>query len=787
MGARRRRTLALCIVGLTLAGGLLVIRVPMQENIEVMLPDSDPVFVASYQLLETAPFTRSILIDLEAEEAGQVSLLTQTAERLSERLDGPLISRVIGALPMESGAGLLDWLHAHLPQLCTEEDIEALTSQVKPAQVAETLQDNLRALIGPEGVWLRRWLGKDPLGFHNLAFRKLGAVAMLPEARIEGGFLVDPSGRHTLLLAETPVPMGDSRTGERLLQYLDDVISETVPDAIRAHVVCAHRYTVANAQTIKQDLVVVFAVSSLGLVGVFVLLLRHWRAAFVFVVPLLAILAGVLLTAGVFRQVSAITVGFGAVLLGISVDYGMHVFFVLRRQPSDPAGCMARLVVPMAVSCATTVGVFAVLLWSGVPIQRQLAVFSIAGLVTAMGLAVVWLPHWVGQGRQMRPIPLLSVDGKKRYWIVGVWLCLLVASLPLCYRVRFDGDLRSVGLTPDDVLADEFAVRDAWGDPRGRALVIAQSEDVESALQANEQVYAELARIWKLGELVSLAPLLPSRATQLANVARWQRFWQEEGRLETLRATLDTKGRELGFSQNAFGPFFQWLAQEWKPFEVADLVQTAGPLLEPFFLQQPQGLGLINLVPDNDQTVQLFGASGLSLPPGVEAVSQRWFASILRGSLERDFRRFLLTALGVVLVVLTVALRRLRQVVLCLLPAVTGLALMLAVMGLLGMKVNLFNMAASVLVMGLSIDYGVFMVRRSHGQDGAVERAVVASALTTLSGFGALSLARHPAMFSLGITVVLGIIPAMLCALVVLPALQRPGPANRGSNACDKR
>jgi predicted RND superfamily exporter protein len=50
--------------------------------------------------------------------------------------------------------------------------------------------------------------------------------------------------------------------------------------------------------------------------------------------------------------------------------------------------------------------------------------------------------------------------------------------------------------------------------------------------------------------------------------------------------------------------------------------------------------------------------------------------------------------------------------------------------------------------------------------------AVTTSALTTISGFGALSLAQHPAMFSLGITVVLGLTPALLCALFVVPALQ---------------
>jgi hypothetical protein len=183
--------------------------------------------------------------------------------------------------------------------------------------VTGTLQSSLNALSGPEGTWLRHWLGRDPLEFRNQVFRKLGAVAVLPEARIEGGFLVDPTGRHVLLVAETPVPMSDSRAGEQMLRYVDQAISEVVPAGIRAHVVCAHRYTVANAATIKMDLVGVFAVSSIALIAVFLLLLRHWRALFVFAVPSLAVLAGVLATAAIFGGVSAITVGFGAVLLGL--------------------------------------------------------------------------------------------------------------------------------------------------------------------------------------------------------------------------------------------------------------------------------------------------------------------------------------------------------------------------------------------------------------------------------------------------------------------------------------
>ena len=788
-GQRHRRFLEFGLLALILIGGWLALHVRMEEDIAVMLPDSDPAFANSYALLKKAPFSRSVLIDLEAPAEGQTALLAETAERLRERLGEPWISKVIGGLTMESGAKLLDGLFQHMPQLFTEQDAAALAAQMDPDEVGKTLQESLYALSGPEGLWLKRWLVKDPLAFRNQVFRKLATVAVLPDVDIQDGALIDPTGRHTLLLAETPVSMEDSQASEQLIAYLDEVIAETVPETLTAHLVCAHRYTVANAKTIKRDLVVVFVVSSVGLIAVFASLLRHWRAVFVFLIPLFAILAGVLATAGTFGTISVMAVGFGAVLLGISVDYGLHVFFALARSQSDRAAYLAKLAVPMVVSCATTVGVFAVLLFSGLPIQRQLSIFSIAGLLTALALALAWLPHWIVHLRGQTPFLIPQGEGRwaRSRWVVVLWLGLLVACLPFCMRVGFDGDLRNIGLTPKEVLADEYCVRDTWGDPRGQALVVAESDDVQTALEMNEQVYAQLAELWEPGEMVSLAPLLPSHAAQQANLDRWRRFWHEDGRLNRLRETLKTKGSALGFTAEAFTPFVQWVEQDREPFEVAEFKQLAGSMLDLLFLsrsprlrggnpgpaQAGQGLGLISLVPDNEQTVAAFGAEGLELPAGVETISQQWFASILRRSLEQDFQRFLLMAAVVVVIVLVVTLRRLSQVVLCLLPAVTGLAVMLAVMGLLGMKVNMFNVAASVLVMGLSIDYGVFIVRRPPHRDGAAEQAVATSALTTLCGFGALSLARHPAMFSLGITVVLGIIPAMMCALLVIPALQR--------------
>ena len=498
---------------------------------------------------------------------------------------------------------LLDWLYAHLPQLFTEEDVAVLAGKIESKQVAETLQKNLDTLVSPEGVWLRKWLGKDPLAFRNQAFRKLGAVSMLSSARIVDGFLMDPNGRHILLIAETPVSISDSRQGEVLLRYLDEAIKANVPKTIHAHIVCAHRYTVANANVIKKDLVIVLVASSLGLCIVFLLLLRHWRAIFVFAAPCVAVTAAILLTAVIFGRISAITVGFGAVLLGIADDYGLHMFFVLRRRESDPVECAKHLAVPVTVSWASTVSVFIILLWSNVPIQRQLAIFAIAGLTISLSIAYLWLPHWVGSDTHnpLKPIPPMS--SRSRYWIIIAWLAVMLVLLPQCFKVQFDGNMRNIGVMPENVLADEYLLRDVWADPRGRAMVAVSDSNVESLLQTNEKVNAELTRICGQGQSAGLASLLPSRVTQETNLLRWQRFWNEQGRLEQLRETLNVQGRNLHFSQGAFEPFLQSLTAEHQPFDISELRGIAGPLVEPFFLQQSGGLGLINFIPDDEQTI----------------------------------------------------------------------------------------------------------------------------------------------------------------------------------------
>jgi len=117
--------------------------------------------------------------------------------------------------------------------------------------------------------------------------------------------------------------------------------------------------------------------------------------------------------------------------------------------------------------------------------------------------------------------------------------------------------------------------------------------------------------------------------------------------------------------------------------------------------------------------------------------------------------------------------RRLPEVLLALLPVLIGLLVMFGGMGWLGLEMNLFNVVASILIIGLVVDYGIFMVCHGQQEDElASSRAVLVSGLTTLGGFGALVLAKHPALHSIGLTVLLGISAAVPTAVLVVPAFR---------------
>jgi predicted exporter len=401
-----------------------------------------------------------------------------------------------------------------------------------------------------------------------------------------------------------------------------------------------------------------------------------------------------------------------------------------------------------------------------------LAVFSIAGISAAILLSLLVLPHLIpadgseggarGSGGSVRV-------RRRRGPILAGWLLLLALCGWQSTHLEFNGDLRRMSLVPDELAAAESKVRGTWGDFRGQAMVWARGADLEQALAVNERLFSLLKKELPGEPMVSIAPLLPPAEVQEANRARWRAFWQGE-RGARILAGLRREATALGFSDQAFAPFFEALDAPYRPVTLQGMREAGlGSLVESLLVGEGEGAEVLTLVPDRPELAALVEGQ---IPDGVRLVSQGRFRREVSAAIGKDFFRFILLASAVVVLLLALLFRRADKVIAAAVPVATGLLVMFGAMGALGLEFNLFNVIATILVIGLGVDYGIFMVCKvTEGLDRATGKAVLVSGLTTLAGFGALVMARHPALHSIGVTVLLGIGSAIPAALLVIPAL----------------
>jgi predicted exporter len=106
------------------------------------------------------------------------------------------------------------------------------------------------------------------------------------------------------------------------------------------------------------------------------------------------------------------------------------------------------------------------------------------------------------------------------------------------------------------------------------------------------------------------------------------------------------------------------------------------------------------------------------------------------------------------------------------LPTALGSVITLALLGLLGQPLQLFNVLALLLLLGVGVDYGIFLLE--HPNDGSAWLAVSLGAASTWLAFGLLGLSSTPALRAFGLTLLFGVAIVGLLAPCLRPAGDAP-------------
>jgi hopanoid biosynthesis associated RND transporter like protein HpnN len=147
-------------------------------------------------------------------------------------------------------------------------------------------------------------------------------------------------------------------------------------------------------------------------------------------------------------------------------------------------------------------------------------------------------------------------------------------------------------------------------------------------------------------------------------------------------------------------------------------------------------------------------------------------------AMKNGLQRAGVYAFLVIVAVLLLDFRGVKQMLIAVTPLALGVVLSLGVMGLFGVPLNPANMIAFPLILGVGVDNGVhvlhdYLIRRGEGHSTishAIGRGVLVKALTTMIGFGTLMISTERGLAGLGFILTLGVGCSMLASLVFLPA-----------------
>jgi len=535
----------------------------------------------------------------------------------------------------------------------------------------------------------------------------------------------------------------------------------------------AIRFATVTQQTILRDIALISIGSMLGLT---LLVLGTFQTLKHLVLALLPIAVGIWCAIGLslwlFGSLHTLTLTFGASLIGICDDYSFHYFAYHRvTAPWQAWQTMRRLLPALSLGALTTVLSFLGLAFTPLVGLQQIAVFASCGIAVSFGTVIFWLPYLLQEAHPHAHLTPLLYCGAHRVFVlwhrfrrpllVSYGIALLLC-LPGLWSLRTSDSPRALNALPKEVLAQDQLIRDILNLPQSQTHLIVEGETAEDALQKLEQLTARLNTqadhpSVELGPV--LTSFLPSLKQQKANLMAVQRLLDHQ-------QFLTQELTQLGFAPETLEQFFQTLRSP------ADLV-----LRPEAWLRHDASLGLRHLwLGSTDATtaptsilVQVIRVNDMPAFQGVLATLDGVHYVDQVADFTQLFKRYRQQALwlvgGAYLLIFAILVWYYgKRGGLILLPPLLATFVTVSVFGYLGQPLHLIHTLVLLLILGMGVDFTIFIAESPPDAGPTTLLALTLSALSTILSFGLLSLSGQAVLQAIGLTVLIGITGALVLA-----------------------
>lgn len=790
------------------------------SDLEAMLPRDAPAADAYRSFLNTFGGIEKVFVTirLPAGAGADPDRLADAAETLADALSSSKeVRSVRSGLDPADEEFAAKRIAPQLPLLLDGDPAAVLAPRLTGEGLAARAASLKDAASGPGAIFLSRVAAADPLGLSETGIRALAPASALPFDPVTGA-LLSKSQRSVLVIVTPARAEVDAAGGRALLGALEAAYAAVRKEQgsdLQFDAIGGPLYAVHDEQALQSDLIRILTAASFLVLGMIVLAFEG------FGIPTISILAVAIgqiwcaaLVASWLGEVTAVGVGFAAILLGLGDDFTIHLGARFReswqggRTPGEAMEhALSESGPGITAAALTTAAAFAVLGFAHFRPLREL------GIVVASGVVLLLLATIAGAGPMLVFLARVWKRGPDRMrWRGFSWMVTAGvragsgaprASLAVCGaitlvglvglgRAGLDTDLRRLRPTDHPAARAEGELVAEFGVGLDTSTIVVPGATVDEALDRADAVAglarAELpaAQVSSPSDWIVSGARLRSRLDALAP-------FRLDDAATRLSAALDREGLD----PKAFAPALDAMRaigggrapeaiprKDWPDWIADDVRDSDAGVRVAVRIRAPEGAWPAG-------PPASFLAAVEAAAPGAQVANAIRLGHELRSVAVSDLKRL---GVGAVLIVLAIVLISYRGAIgataLTFLPVVLGTVWTAGLWGLSGLKFDLFSLCVLPVMVGIGVDDGLHVLHlaRQRGEDlekAALDagRGVVLTNLTTCAGFASLAVSHVPALRNGGILICVGNLLCLAATLVVLPAVAalRRAPARPGS------
>ena len=782
---------------LTLSLVLLLASLTYKEDISDFLPDNNKYSKALKVYQDLVGANKIIVI---AQYADSTKIAPDTIARAVDLFVGKLkktekcdqFLNLAYQMDQSQVAEMISYVYQNIPYFLTPTDYLRMDSLVcKPDFIPSQLAADKQLLMLPASSLLSENIQRDPLNLFTPVVA--GLQSNIPAISYESydGYIFTPDMQRAIIMMDSPFGASETEKNGVLIETLDS-IAQQVNIAIPS--VCFHLtggpvVAVGNATQIKKDSLLSITIAIILIV---LLLIYVFRRAWSILMIVVSIGWGWLFAMGgmalLHDSVSVIVIGISSVILGIAVNYPLHLIAHLQHTPNMET-TLKEISKPLIIGNITTVGAFLALVPLNSVALRDLGLFSSLLLIGTIIFVLIYLPHTIKMKQRVHDIHVLSKVSElsldnKRWVVVGV-LILTVVFGYLSLGTVFDPNMNHINYMSKEQKEDmSYFQQLISSNKTGKTVYIVNgSSDLDASLDMSHKLSYTIAQLEKEGIVKgkrSCSHFLSSQAEQEKRISRWKKFVSEHG--EDIEKQVRISAKNENFQESSFDDFFEILHADYD-------IQPVGyfsPLTKTVFASNisvdsiAHQVNVVDMVYTNESDIEKVIAKIEKEHPEIYAFDIQGMNSSIATHLSDDFN-YIGWACGIIVFVfLWLSFGSIELAVLSFIPMAVSWIWILGIMTVMDIHFNVVNIILATFIFGQGDDYTIFMTEGCQYEYAyrrkvlsSYKSSIIVSALIMFIGIGALIFAKHPALHSLAQITIIGMFTVVMMAYLFPPLIYK--------------